>query len=202
MNPLQRSDDETRSDAARLIIESTRREIAKHGVLGVRVAEIAAGAHCSITQIYRYFGDRAGLLVRVLGDIYDELLTATVVNFQQKIGSSGPLTIDDIVNALPRPSIAASSGNNALRMQILAVASTNQRLQDRLTETSLRMIPIWKGIIEDMKDRLPAGAIFDDRAFTIGMVNQNTYYNQILGEHGATDEQFLEWFRHILTAKS
>jgi AcrR family transcriptional regulator len=45
------------TESENLILESARTEIEKHGVLGLRVAEVAARAHCSITQIDRRFED-------------------------------------------------------------------------------------------------------------------------------------------------
>ena len=55
------------------ILRSARREIERNGILGLRVADVAEGANCSVTQIYRYFTNRDGLLAQVLGDIYEEL---------------------------------------------------------------------------------------------------------------------------------
>lgn len=54
---------------AEAILVSARREIERNGIVGLRVADVATGANVSLTQIYRYFGDRDGLLARVLGDI-------------------------------------------------------------------------------------------------------------------------------------
>lgn len=60
------------TESENLILESARTKIENYGVLGLRVAEVAARAHCSITQIDRRFEDRNGFLARALGDIYEE----------------------------------------------------------------------------------------------------------------------------------
>ena len=46
------------------ILASARREIERAGILGLRVADVASGANSSITQIYRFFKNRDGLLAR------------------------------------------------------------------------------------------------------------------------------------------
>ncbi|MFN9954552.1 MAG: helix-turn-helix domain-containing protein, partial [bacterium] len=53
--------------ASERILRSAREQIAAKGILGLRVADVAAAAYSSVTQIYRYFGSREGLLARVLG---------------------------------------------------------------------------------------------------------------------------------------
>ena len=72
---MDRSRHKDHGKVEQAIIESARREIELNGILGLRVADVAAGANYSLTQVYRYFGDRDGLLARVLGDLYEEIIT-------------------------------------------------------------------------------------------------------------------------------
>lgn len=71
-----------------MLLQSARTEIEKHGVLGLRVLDVAAGAHCSVTQIYRYFGSRNGLIAHALGDLYQELLDAGLDAAKHVLGES------------------------------------------------------------------------------------------------------------------
>ena len=52
------------------IIEAARQEILTSGVIGLRVSAVAAAAGTSMPLIYKYFGDRDGLVNEVLGQIY------------------------------------------------------------------------------------------------------------------------------------
>ena len=79
----------------KLILESARGELAERGILGLRVASVARNAHCSITNIYRYFGDRDGLLARVLGDMYEEITLRAVENFMDQIRQRPVITVSD-----------------------------------------------------------------------------------------------------------
>jgi AcrR family transcriptional regulator len=54
-----------------LILEAATRVIARSGVRGLRVEELAAEAGISTALIYYHFGDRAGLLRRTLEFISD-----------------------------------------------------------------------------------------------------------------------------------
>ena len=69
MGRTRRTESATGDDPRTLILRSARAEIEKHGILGLRVADVAANAHYSVSIIYRYFGDRDGLLAQVLGDL-------------------------------------------------------------------------------------------------------------------------------------
>ncbi|MFE5933752.1 TetR/AcrR family transcriptional regulator [Streptomyces sp. NPDC056470] len=58
-------------DRKRVILEAAARVIARRGVRGLRMEELAAEAHVSKALVYYHFGDRAGLLhhtLRFIGD--------------------------------------------------------------------------------------------------------------------------------------
>ncbi|MFM8387622.1 MAG: TetR/AcrR family transcriptional regulator, partial [Actinomycetota bacterium] len=69
MGRPRKEEREALGDPRELILRSARAEIEKNGILGLRVAEVAANAHYSVSIIYRYFGDRDGLIAQVLGDL-------------------------------------------------------------------------------------------------------------------------------------
>ncbi|MEV8309997.1 helix-turn-helix domain-containing protein [Streptomyces flavidovirens] len=54
------------SDRRTLILQAATRVIARRGVRGLRVEELAAEAEVSTALIYYHFGDRAGLMRRTL----------------------------------------------------------------------------------------------------------------------------------------
>jgi AcrR family transcriptional regulator len=55
------------------IIEVATIEFAAHGLAGARVDEIAAKTDCSKRLIYYYFGDKEGLYLAVLEDVYSRV---------------------------------------------------------------------------------------------------------------------------------
>lgn len=199
MGRPRNSEREESGDPRELILRSARAEVEKNGILGLRVAEVAANAHYSVSIIYRYFSDRDGLLAQVLGDLYEEILDRAANRLATRLPASGPLTVDQIVSLAPMPSEADTNPDLKLRLQILAVAATNPELEARLksiAQTRLQQMKAWS---QAVKSRLPEGQIFDDRILFILIVNQLLYYNTLLGDDAVTDEEYFRFLKDKIT---
>ena len=181
------------------ILQSARTEIETQGILGLRVAEVAAGANCSITQIYRYFGDRDGLLARVLGDYYEETLRSAYDAYMERLRALPVITVDDLVENLAAPSQYASMVGQEVRLQILAVAVRNGQLRERLERISKEHLELWHQGIALVQSRMTEGQRFDARVFTIMLLVQNMYYRTLLGDDGFTDEEYRQFLRDKLS---
>ena len=87
------------------ILESARQEILASGVIGLRVSAVAKSAKTSIPLIYKYFGDRDGLLTEVLGQIYEEFTAEDTTNSKlwlvKNAGKS--LSGPELVDLFPNP---------------------------------------------------------------------------------------------------
>jgi len=187
--------------ARRAILDAARDEVRTSGVLGLRIAEVAAKAHYSASAIYRYFDDRNGLLAAVLGDLYEELLARRRAGLAARIPADGPITIDDIVRLAPSPSELAEGEEHRLRLQILAVASTNRALELRISEIAQRRFLEMSEFLAQLRRRLPDGQHLDERVFTIMIVNSLLYYNTLLGEHAVNDEDYYAFLTHVATCR-
>ena len=199
MGRPRNSEREESGDPRELILRSARAEVEKNGILGLRVAEVAANAHYSVSIIYRYFGDRDGLLAQVLGDLYEEILDRTAHRLATGLPASGPLTVDQILSLAPVPSEADTNPDLKLRLQILAVAATNPELEARLKSSAQTRLKQMKNWSEAVKSRLPEGQIFDDRILFILIVNQLLYYNTLLGDDAVTDEEYFRFLKDKAT---
>lgn len=184
--------------ASERILRSARDEIAAKGILGLRVADVAAAAYSSVTQIYRYFGSREGLLARVLGDIYEEQLDAALDAVLASLGSRGPLTRDDIVKALPSPTDEVVQASSEIRIQILAVSVNNEELSERLRMISQAQLAKWERSIDDVLERMPMNERFDPRIFTMNLVMQMAYYRKLLGPVGFSEAEYREYLRDLM----
>lgn len=188
--------------ASERILRSAREEIAAKGILGLRVADVAAAAYSSVTQIYRYFGSREGLLARVLGDIYEEQLDAALDAVLTSLGSSGSLTRDDIIRALPSPTDDAIQASSEIRIQILAVSVNNEALSERLRMVSQNQLAKWERSIDSVLDRMPISERFDPRIFTMNLVMQMAYYRKLLGPVGFSEAEYREYLRDLMAMTS
>lgn len=184
------------------IVDSARREIEKNGILGLRVADVAAGAESSITQIYRYFGDRDGLLAQVLGDIYEEGLHDSLTTFSTRMRNLEVITIDDLVMNLPAPSRYATMKSQDVQLQILATSVMNPQLRERIENVSRGMLPKWEAELAHVEARIEPGVGFDRRVFTIMLLLQTMYHRTILGDQGFTDEEYRQFLRDKMALPS
>jgi len=160
--------------------------------------DVAKGAHCSVTQIYRYFGSRNGLIAHALGDLYQEILDLGLNSAKQLLGDSGPLTIDDVMRVFIGPKELSHFPFMAVRLQILAVSSTIPELEERLSEITRAQFVRWKDLIDSVRNRLPNGTVMDDRAVTIDLLMMMPYYARLLGDDAVTDTAYIDWVRHKL----
>lgn len=188
----------TRGDSRQLILDSARDELNRNGILGLRVASVAEGAHCSITQIYRFFGDRDGLLAQVLGDMYDEFVVGAFNRYTEHLRSLPVITIDDLVDALPMPSNEEQMRRQEIRLQILATAVKNHQLQQRINAISVDMHHSWRAAIVEAEAKLAPGLRVDWRVFDIMLLVQMMYYRTMLGDVGFTDEEYRQFLRDKL----
>ena len=187
------------SDSRQLIIESARQELVRNGILGLRVANVAEGAHCSITQIYRFFGDRDGLLAQVLGDMYDEIVPGAFAGYQERLRHAENITIDDLVDALPLPSNQTQMRNQEIRMQILATAVNNPQLRQRIEAITKTVYQGWQEAIAQAEGKLADGVEVDWRVFNIMLLVQTMYYRTLLGDEGFTDDEYRQFLRDKFT---
>lgn len=195
MGRPRKEEREALGDPRELILRSARAEIEKNGILGLRVAEVAANAHYSVSIIYRYFGDRDGLIAQVLGDLYEEILDRTAQRLSASIPAEGPVTIDQIISLAPKPSEVERNPDSRLRLQILAVAATNPALEARLKDIAQTRFKVLKDFAAHLKSRLPEGQVFDERVVLIMIVNQLLYYNTLLGEHAVNDADYFAFLK-------
>ena len=189
----------TKSESRQLIIESAREELKRNGILGLRVASVAEGAHCSITQIYRFFGDRDGLLAQVLGDMYDDIVTGAFNGYVERLRQLDRITVDDLVNALPLPSDEIQMWNQEIRMQILATSVNNHQLRQRIEAITKTVYQGWQGAIVQAEGKLADGVKVDWRVFTIMLLVQSMYYRTLLGDEGFSDDEYRQFLRDKFT---
>lgn len=188
------------SEVRARIMHSARLEILKNGTTGLRVAEVAAGAGSSITQIYRHFRDRDGLIARVLGDMYEETLEQTTRAYVDSLAGVDPITVDDLVAHLPSPSSPEVRANQELRNQTLAALVTNADLRARIEEVTQAHVDLWNSELDSIERRMAPGQRFDRRVFTI-MISQTTHqYVSLMGDKAFSDDEYRRFVRDKLIA--
>ena len=180
------------------ILISARKEIEEQGILGLRIMDVARGAHASLSLIYKYFGSRDGLLARVLGDMYDEIQKTSLAAYMHQLSGNNNLTVEDLVRALPQFDNEAFRLNQYARLQILATSIKNPNLRARLELLTQEQLRTWREAIANLKSRMKPGEEFDDRFFLMILSTQSMYYRELLGETSFTKEDYTTYVLHIL----
>jgi AcrR family transcriptional regulator len=175
------------------ILQSAREELLTNGILGLRVADVAAKSNTSITQIYRFFRNRDGLLARVLGDIYDEQTQVAVDIYLSNLPTERALTIRDLANAIPVELTPELIKVQELRNQILATSVHNSDLHDRLKVCSQRLLELWTVELDKLQDRMAPEEKFDKRFFIMVFAQQNPYYRTLINNNFFTAEEYREF---------
>lgn len=185
-------------EARSRIIEAAREEVLNRGILGLRVANIARIAGCSITSMYRYFGSRDGVLAEVLLQLYEESFAEIYALVLERLGGTGPVVVDDIVACIPMPHSETSQKQHEIRSQVLAVAGTNPILRTKLSASLRARRAMLSKVLDELEHRLPAEVKLDRDIFTVLIFNVNFQYNDLMGDDAVTNEQYAALLRRLI----
>lgn len=185
-------------EARSRIIEAAREEVLNRGILGLRVANIARIAGCSITSMYRYFGSRDGVLAEVLLQLYEESFAEIYAMVLERLGGTGPVVVDDIVACIPMPHSETSQKQHEIRSQVLAVAGTNPILRTKLSASMRARRAMLSKVLDELEHRLPAEVKLDRDIFTVLIFNVNFQYNDLMGDDAVTNEQYAALLRRLI----
>jgi len=180
------------------VLAAARQEVVDRGILGLRVANIARSAGCSITSMYRYFGSRDGVLAEVLLQLYEESFEAMYSVVLERLGGTGPVSVDDIIASIPMPFSPTSHKEHQIRSQVLAVAGVNPILRAKLAESIQNRRKMLETVLDDIDGRLPAGVTLNREVFTVFIFNLNFHYNDLMGDHAVTNEQYAGLLRRLI----
>lgn len=111
---------------------TAQEEIELKGILGLRVQDVAERARVSVPLIYKYFGDRDGILAEALGAMFEEFVLQRLDHSEQYFLSLETPTIDDLVAMLALPRQDFRRASRWRRVQILAASMEIPALRTRL----------------------------------------------------------------------
>jgi AcrR family transcriptional regulator len=113
-------------------VAAAQEEIELKGILGLRVQDVAERARVSVPLIYKYFGDRDGILAEALGAMFEEFVLQRLDHSEQYFLSLDSPTIDDLVAMLALPRQDFRRASRWARVQILAASMEIPVLRTRL----------------------------------------------------------------------
>ncbi len=114
------------------IITAARQEVETKGILGLRVQDVAEAAKVSVPLMYKYFGDRDGLLAEVLGDMFEEYVLESIESAEAYFHSLKDPTVEDLLTLITLPQQDYRRPRRWFRLQILAASMEIPALRQRL----------------------------------------------------------------------
>jgi len=122
------------SESVHRIRNSALAEIQKTGIIGLRLADVAAGADVSVPLIYKYFGDRDGLIGDVLGDVIEKHFDEELSAIHELLGKvTAETVLDDVLPLMPKPDDEWRRERRWLRVEAKAAARELPELSRRIS---------------------------------------------------------------------
>ncbi len=197
---------ETAKDSAEVtetkqrIWNSTLAEVRRSGVLGLRVADVAHGAGVSVPLIYKYFGDRDGLIATVVaGEVarafLEEIAGMEVIG--DKVADDE--LFDVILRLIPKPDDPWRHDRRWLRLEAKAAARSIPALRASLNDAISDIEDATATLIDKVRNRCGNKSTVPARTIA-WMLNSfsDGFTNSDLKREPLTDEHYLPLLRGIL----
>lgn len=185
------------------IADAARTEIEEKGILGLRVQDVARKANVSVPLIYKYYGDRDGLLCEVLSRLFTETTRVQMERGATVIRAAGQnVTADDIVVALVTDDHEAMVRRRSQMVQILAAASEIPALGEYVRNAHAEIQKTYEGFLRQVfvelgvDEELPAASLATlINAATFGMA-----LDDLLGDGAVDKAEFTQLIRVLVRA--
>jgi len=183
-------------DSRERILAAALEEIREKGILGLRIADVAAKAGVSQSAIYKFYRDRDGLLAKVLGDLLRSFHTVEAHAIQKFLEeSTGPIDPADLMQFFVHPTDPMRRQRRWLRMQSFVAAAEIPALWEEVQKSQTELIELLEMFANEVRRRGGVTGEFDSRAFAHSVAAQllGLVYNDVV-TNKVSDEEF---FRHM-----
>ena len=120
------------------IIQAAQQELLHSGTSGLRMEVVAQKAEVSVPLIYKYYGNRDGLLTEVLSQLYDSDSYQKLSAYADVFNEMQNPSIDDIAILFATVQQEFRRPGRWQRLQILAASAELPELRTRLAAIHLR----------------------------------------------------------------
>ena len=185
------------------IIAAAQDEIELKGILGLRVQDVAEKAQVSVPLIYKYFGDRDGILAEALGAMFEEFALNRLDSSQQYFLTLESPTIDDLLQMLALPQQDFRRASRWRRVQILAASMEIPALRTRLGLAQAAIYDQLTAYMDNVQKKMTGGKIVVSSA-ALAMLVQTYSFGFILNDledegSRVSDEEFMGLMRVMLS---
>ena len=189
-------------DVEELIIAAALDIILRDGVNGLRVRDVARASGCTVAMIYRRFVDREGVLDASVAHFYEKRIRAVVAQARTVAMRPEPITLDDVVDALPLPNYEGSDVVKSLIARVPALAHENQIFRQNIEAIVVEQYPQFEAAIRSIVNRLPREDQFDFRVITTLVLHQNWTLNDLRGPYRVSNDEYREFMLRLLRSST
>jgi AcrR family transcriptional regulator len=182
------------------ITAAARVQVEVKGILGLRVQDVATEAKVSVPLIYKYYGDRDGLLAEVLGEMFEEFVLEQIFDALENP------TVEDLLAVIALPQQDFRRPRRWQRMQILAASVEIPALRQQLGVLQLHLQERLTLFMDNAQRRITGGSTPVSSA-ALALLVQSYGFGFVLNdllesdEHPfVTDDQFAHLMRVMLNA--
>lgn len=188
------------------IIAAAREQVESKGILGLRVQDVATQAKVSVPLIYKYYGDRDGLLAEVLGEMFEEFVLEQIDASEAYIDALENPTVEDLLAVIALPHQDFRRPRRWQRMQILVASVEIPVLRQRLEVLQSHLQERLTAFMDNAQRRITGGNTPVSSA-ALALLLQSYGFgfvlNDLLEEDGitfVTDDQFMHLMRVMLNS--
>ena len=185
------------------ILAAARQQIEDRGILGLRVQDVADAANVSVPLMYKYFGDRDGLLAQTLVAMYDEFILNQIDLARAYFRSLENPTIEHVTNMLAITREGDRTSKRWINLQIMAASLEIPALRHQLGIVQMATLEHLTSFIDEVQIRLTGKINAPSKSVAL-LVRSFTYgfaINDILDEHdaGVEDSEYINMMKEMLS---
>jgi AcrR family transcriptional regulator len=155
--------------------------------------------------MYKYFGDRDGLLAEVLGDMFEEFVLESIVSAEEYFHSLSNPTVEDLLALITLPQQDFRRPRRWFRVQILAASMEIPALRQRLRIVQTAIQERMTTFMDEVQTKLANGQHPVSPAALALMIQTYSHgfaLNDLLEEEGAgvSSDEFAHLMRIMFSA--
>jgi AcrR family transcriptional regulator len=184
------------------IMAAARVQIENKGIMGLRVQDVADTAEVSVPLIYKYFGDRDGLLAQTLTSMYDEFILGQIDSARVYFRSLENPTVENVANMLAITRHADRTFQRGVNLQIMAASMEIPALRAQLGIIQMAIVEQLSTFIDEVQMQLIGKINAPSRPLAL-LVRSFTYgfaLNDLLEEVDATvdDAEYINMMKMMI----
>ena len=184
------------------ILSAARVQVEEKGIMGLRVQDVADAANVSVPLIYKYFGDRDGLLSHALVAMYDEFILRQIDAARAFFRSLEKPTAEHVANMLAVTRQNDRSMRRWINLQIMAASVEIPSLRKELGIIQMAILEQLSSLIDEVQMTLTGTTNAPSRSVAL-LVRSFTYgfsINDLLDENdaGIDDTEYINMMKDMI----